>query len=262
MLVFLCHSSNDKVAVRELYQKLSKDGFDVWLDEEKLLPGQDWNREIIRAVRKADTVIVCLSKSSVSKTGYIQKEIRMTLDAADERPDGAIFLIPAKLEECSIPDRLARFQWVDLYIADGYDKLIKALHFAESTHEQAKNIAFDNSTKIETGLPRPQSPSNQTSEFRPHKINRLTLVIRSTGVSQRDRERINKILDTLRSYHGEDWFSLQIIEKDGSGHLIDFAKSTTHICVDLLVELHNILYQTAPFLIEELFPQSSNVSSS
>jgi hypothetical protein len=37
--VFLCHSKDDKVVVRELYQRLNAEGWiDPWLDEEKLLP--------------------------------------------------------------------------------------------------------------------------------------------------------------------------------------------------------------------------------
>ncbi|MBI5839508.1 MAG: toll/interleukin-1 receptor domain-containing protein [Chloroflexi bacterium] len=42
--VFLCHASQDKPIVRELYQRLNAEGWiDPWLDEEKLLPGQDWD---------------------------------------------------------------------------------------------------------------------------------------------------------------------------------------------------------------------------
>ena len=48
--VFLCHASTDKPAVRELYLRLKKDGVDAWLDKEKLLPGQDWELEIRKAV--------------------------------------------------------------------------------------------------------------------------------------------------------------------------------------------------------------------
>jgi len=48
--VFLCHSSQDKPIVRELYQRLlSESWIDRWLDEEKLLPGQDWDMEIEKA---------------------------------------------------------------------------------------------------------------------------------------------------------------------------------------------------------------------
>lgn len=80
--VFLCHSSDDKKTVRALYQRLQEDGIEPWLDEENILPGQDWEYEIARAVRTVDVVIVCLSRNSVTKTGYIQKEIRFALDIA------------------------------------------------------------------------------------------------------------------------------------------------------------------------------------
>lgn len=40
--VFLCHASQDKPIVRTLYRKLAAEPWiDPWLDEEKLLPGQD-----------------------------------------------------------------------------------------------------------------------------------------------------------------------------------------------------------------------------
>ncbi|MEW6401598.1 MAG: toll/interleukin-1 receptor domain-containing protein [Chloroflexota bacterium] len=78
--VFLCHASGDKPPVRDLYKRLVAEGVDAWLDQEKLLPGQDWRREIPRAVREADVVVVCLSKNSITKEGYVQKEIKFALD--------------------------------------------------------------------------------------------------------------------------------------------------------------------------------------
>ena len=125
--IFLCHSSSDKPAVRNLYQRLRSHGIDPWLDEEDLLPGQDWEREISRAVRECDIVIVCLSRGSIGRKGYVQKEIKYALDVADQQPEGAIFLIPLKLEDCDAPERLCRWQWVDLFVEKGYDRLLLAL---------------------------------------------------------------------------------------------------------------------------------------
>ncbi len=125
--VFLCHASGDKPPVRELYKRLVFEGVDAWLDQEKLLPGQDWRVEIPRAVEGADVVIVCLSQRSVTKEGYVQKEIKFALDIAEEKPDGTIFLIPARLEDCPVPERLTRWHWVDLYEENGYLKLLRSL---------------------------------------------------------------------------------------------------------------------------------------
>ena len=130
--VFLCHASEDKRHVHLLYQQLLQSGFRPWLDQENLIPGQDWDLEITKAVRKAHVVIVCLSKSS-NKRGYVQKEITRALDVADEQPEGAIFLIPARLEDCDLPDRLTRWQRVDLFREGGYAKLEHALKSAEES---------------------------------------------------------------------------------------------------------------------------------
>jgi len=125
--VFLCHGSGDKPAVRRLYRYLVDQGIDAWLDEEKLLPGQDWNLEIAKAMDSADIIIVCLSRSSVDKEGYVQREIKAAIDKALEKPDGTVFIIPARLEECELPYRLSQYQWVDLFEADGREKLRQSL---------------------------------------------------------------------------------------------------------------------------------------
>ena len=114
--VFLCHSSSDKPSVRELYRKLSAEGWmDVWLDEEKLLPGQDWDYEIDRALDNSDAVVVTLSTGSVSKEGYVQKELRFALDVALEKPEGTIFILPIRLDDCERPRRLRSIQGIDYF---------------------------------------------------------------------------------------------------------------------------------------------------
>jgi len=124
--VFLCHAHSDLAAVRVLYSRLKREGVDAWLDKEKLLPGQDWELEIRKAVREADVVVVCLSKQ-FNQAGFRQKEVRLALDTAMEKPEGEIFIIPARLEECDIPESLKKWQWVDLFEDDGYKKLISSL---------------------------------------------------------------------------------------------------------------------------------------
>jgi formylglycine-generating enzyme required for sulfatase activity len=114
--VFLCHSSNDKPAVRELYQKLRAEPWiEPWLDEEELYPGQDWNMEIEKAVETADAIIVCLSKGSITKEGYVQRELRTVLDFADYKPEGTLYIIPVRLEECELPRSLRKWQYADYF---------------------------------------------------------------------------------------------------------------------------------------------------
>jgi WD40 repeat protein len=138
--VFLCHSSGDKPSARDLYHRLKRDGSAPWLDEENLLAGQDWQDEIQRAVRGSDAVIVCLSRSSVTKEGYVQKEIKVALDVADEKPPGTIFIIPVRLEIVDVPSRLAQWQWVDLFHNGGYEKLAHALRTRAASIHTATGV--------------------------------------------------------------------------------------------------------------------------
>jgi len=131
--VFLCHSSGDKPAVRNLYKRLLADGIDPWLDDENLLPGQFWEQEIPTTVRNSDVVLVCLTQLAVTKAGYLQKEIKLALDVADEQPEGTIFLIPLKLEDCSLPERLRHLQWVNLFDERGYIQLLRSLRLRART---------------------------------------------------------------------------------------------------------------------------------
>ena len=125
--VFLSYGSEDRSVVHEIYSKLREDGVKPWFDQQELLPGQDWNLEIKQAARSSDAILVCLSSRSVRKEGYIQKEIKLALDIAEEKPDGTIFIIPVKLDSCEIPLRLQIWQYVDWGNVDAYDNVLRAL---------------------------------------------------------------------------------------------------------------------------------------
>ncbi len=138
--VFLCHASQDKPIVRELYQRLNAEGWiDPWLDEEKLLPGQDWDMEIEKAVEDADVVIVCLSNNSITKEGYVQREFKFVLDIALEKPEGTIFIIPLRLNDCQPPRRLRSWQYVDYFPESrrkwAYDRLLESLKLRAKNSE-------------------------------------------------------------------------------------------------------------------------------
>lgn len=180
--IFLCHASDDKFAIRPLYENLLKEGFDVWLDEEELIPGQYWRDIIPEAVRNSDIVVVCLSNRSVSKEGYVQKEVRAALDAADEKPEDTIYLIPAKLEECNVPKRLNNVHWVDLFKERGYEKLVKALDIrakslgVETSSSSKQNHIPDSPRKedlldSEEQINKPQERKNQNYLAEVIKVN-------------------------------------------------------------------------------------------
>jgi hypothetical protein len=130
---FLCHSSQDKEQIRRIYRDLKKAGMMPWLDEEHILPGQPWEETLKDAVRTADVVLTCLSSSSVTKKGYVQKEIREVLEVALELPADQIFVIPVRLDDCEVPRELRKWQYVDLFAENGFFKLLRPLHLCAQT---------------------------------------------------------------------------------------------------------------------------------
>jgi len=157
--IFLCHSSNDKPTVRELYQKLRAESWiQPWLDEEELYPGQDWNMEIERAVETADAIIICLSKGSITKEGYIQRELRIVLDFADYKPEGTLYIIPVRLEECEPPRRLRAWQYADYFEGQrerAFQRLLVSLKRRADTlglmTEEVEPRKFEEHTNREAG---------------------------------------------------------------------------------------------------------------
>lgn len=141
--VFLCHASQDKPVVHELYQRLITEAWiEPWLDAKKLLPGQDWQAEIKNAVETADNVIIFLSNTSINKDGFIQKELRLAKEMALEKTEGSIFLIPLRLDDCAVPRSLQTYQWTN-YFGDekeqSYSNLLTALklRLQDLLHQEA-----------------------------------------------------------------------------------------------------------------------------
>lgn len=126
LIVFISHASEDNAAAKRLTKRLKEDGFDPWLDEDRLLPGQDWNLEIEKSMRESGAILLCFSQESVSKESCIQKEYKRAMRIQEEKPEGTIFVIPVRLDECELPFYLRDIQWVDY--PDGYDRLVAALN--------------------------------------------------------------------------------------------------------------------------------------
>jgi DNA-binding response OmpR family regulator len=132
--VFLSYASEDRNAANTIASKLSRAGFDPWLDKEKLYPGHDWRQEILTAMKSTDVVVICLSRQSISKTGFVQKEIRYALEIADERPPGMLFLIPLRLEPCEIPEQLKRWHSADIFEREeDFERLLSTLRTRADT---------------------------------------------------------------------------------------------------------------------------------
>lgn len=128
--VFISYAREDLRVVRKLYNDLKRAGANPWLDKESLLPGHRWKVEIKRAIRECRYFLAVLSSNSVSRRGYVHREVAEALQILDEFPESQIFMIPVRLDDCSPShERLRDLQWVDMFPSwdDGVEKILRAI---------------------------------------------------------------------------------------------------------------------------------------
>jgi hypothetical protein len=95
-------------AAKRLYNALTSAGLNPWLDKESLLPSQEWDLEIRKAIKNSAYFLAVTSSNSVDKRGYLQKEFKFGLEV----PKSQIFVIPARLNECNFPyEKLPGENW-------------------------------------------------------------------------------------------------------------------------------------------------------
>ena len=170
--VFLSHAPADEAAVRQLYDQLNAEGWiDVWLAEENVLVGHDHNLEIEKAVNESELAIVCISKSSTSQQGSVQKELRLVLEMAQNMPEGVIYIVPLKLEECEPPFLLRSLRFGNYFEGErekGYQRLLASLRArAKGLGISLTKSASDRpKTSLETGERVAQQFDNST-----HNVN-------------------------------------------------------------------------------------------
>ena len=126
-LVFLSHAKEDAEVVAELSGRLLQDGIITWFDEKDLHPGDNWKLKINEGIDKSDYALVFLSKKSVNKEGYFQKELKTVLERYEMMPANARFIIPILLDACEPPASFKEISWLRMESRNWYEKLVRAI---------------------------------------------------------------------------------------------------------------------------------------
>lgn len=176
--VFICYAKEDEAFARQLYKDLKQTGMSPWIACEDILPGQNWEDEIQKALRRSTYVLVLLSSHSISKRGYVRKEIKQALDMLEEFPPSQIYLIPVRLDDSKpLDERLHKIHWVDLWPASAYKSGLQLILKVFAQHNHSKDI--------EAEVSRPSDLSSQVAGKQPiseksslkHKISKTPIII-------------------------------------------------------------------------------------
>ena len=151
--VFISYAREDRDMARRLYVDLKKAGVTPWFDEKNLLPGQRWKVVIPQEIRKSSYLIAVLSSHSISKEGYVQKELRIALDVVEELPPDQVFVIPVRLDDCEPQHEwLQELHRTDLFPPEQYQEGLARILEALGCAAQDEELALE---RTETS---PQTP--------------------------------------------------------------------------------------------------------
>lgn len=128
--IFLSYASPDRDRIVPIYDSLCTKGFSPWMDVKNILPGQNWEFEVKKALDSALVIVIFVSENSVNRTGYVQKELRIALSKLQERPIHHIYVIPVILDrKAPIPPQLVDLQYIFADSADFLNLLLEALNY-------------------------------------------------------------------------------------------------------------------------------------
>jgi hypothetical protein len=114
--VFIAYVEEDLAYAKKLNRAFEQNGFRPWLDKKRLMPGQNWPRAIETAIQTSDYFVACFSRRAMSKRGSFHSELRYALFCASKVPLDEIFLIPLRLDDCTVPGRISKqTQYLNLF---------------------------------------------------------------------------------------------------------------------------------------------------
>ncbi len=129
--VFLSYATEDYKYAKKIYDSLQGGGVNVWFDRVSLLPGQQWRDAIKKSIKESRYFLALLSSHSISKKGFVQKELRIALEELEEYPEDDIYIIPIRLDNCIIRSgKISDLHWVDMFKSyqDSIELILKVIN--------------------------------------------------------------------------------------------------------------------------------------
>jgi hypothetical protein len=156
---FFSYARNDSEFVLRLAKELRNRGANLWLDQLDILGGERWDHAVEQSLQACEGMIVVLSADAVSSQN-VMDEVSYALE--EEK-----LIIPVRYEDCAIPFRLRRVQFVDFAqdFEDGLRALLKALGIDRPARVADNGVPQE--PVIENVNPRPKASTEAATGIMP-----------------------------------------------------------------------------------------------
>lgn len=133
--VFISYLRENSAEIEALAERLREAGVDVWIDRDRIQPGERWKGAIRAAIRDGGFFLACFSAEYENRVRtYMNEELALAVEELRLRPASRIWFIPILLDAVEVPElpigpgeTLRDLQWVPLY-ADFEGGVRKILH--------------------------------------------------------------------------------------------------------------------------------------
>jgi hypothetical protein len=105
VICFVSYARHDEEFVVRFTQRLREEGVNVWRDRDDIPAGASWDDEIDSALQRCTHVLFVASTASV-KSDNVGDELSAAINYGK-------LIVPILLEDCQLPFRIRRNQWVD-----------------------------------------------------------------------------------------------------------------------------------------------------
>jgi hypothetical protein len=113
--VFISYSRTDADFARKLNTKLQTAGLTTWFDQESIAKGADFQTEIYKGIKNADSFVFVISPKSITSP-YCVDEVEFAVKEGKR-----IFTLLWEMPESPLPDGLKLINWIDFKHQD-FDK--------------------------------------------------------------------------------------------------------------------------------------------
>jgi hypothetical protein len=110
---FLCHNSEDKLAVKKIDRQLIKNDLNPWLDEREIQPGVIWQRVLEEQILRIQSACVFIGESGVGPWQQLEVEAFLREFVKRRCPVIPVILPSAHIVQPELPVFLRGMMWVD-----------------------------------------------------------------------------------------------------------------------------------------------------
>ncbi len=137
---FLCHNSDDKVAVRKIGRQLIQNNLKPWLDEWEIPPGVPWQRVLEDQIRRIESAVVFVGRSGIGP--WQRNELEALLREFVRRGCPIIpVILPSAQKLPKLPVFLQGMMWIDFRknVPNPIEQLIWGITWKRSKQNKCKH---------------------------------------------------------------------------------------------------------------------------